>query len=837
VSDSSSIFGETRAKLQGTPPARERLRLPGLDGLRGISIVIVMLAHGLSTAGNPVGEWFLPATTGVKIFFVLSGFLITKLLLDEQDRTGRLDLPRFYARRALRIVPPLAGFLGVMALLQVAGRAEIGATDWIAAATFTLNFIKHNWTIGHLWSLAVEEQFYLFFPLLLAATEIRGTTALGFAGIVILPALRYAATIHLPGTHINLSGAAQVWPADFIACGCVLAIAAHNNRSRRILEIIRQPWCAALAALTIVTIEIRGNLYLLDPAVGFAIAVIVWWGTGTANSLVGRILNARPLVVLGTISYSLYLWQQYFLLNPNHSLLTMFPLSFGFAISAGALSHWLTERPLNRIRRRLAAHGSGVSATPIEGWTERFVGDPALWIQPEDRREFSGDRELGFGLIERWQEARRLVTGPAAGGFDGGHKTQLYVHSTVHPLYEPEKAPHAIVEAESIVLDFSKLYRARTLRFRPRYKTGSGQQYHRYRPGALIGSAAPAAEFSRACERVNWGLRRRKGLRLDLFSREHFQDIFGSYRYCDKAASCAYDEVIEHPVLFVTREGDESRNIFHSAADFLNAFETALVIGASRLDLEVVMLDNAPPAPFDHLWRRIFAPRHGVRRVRDFAARRVLFRRAIFSPPGYHSLFFVGVRGENPVPYRVGLLDAFAGLVLRAHGIVPRFEPTMGGGPLRATLVVRRPYETHKYMARRLANEEACLTALRSAGLEAQAVDFARHPIEEQIRIASETDILVGVHGAGLTHLLWMPPHGGLLEVDPANGRAWRCFRHLAIWAGREVAVIDEQEHRVPDGTLVTVDLARFEAAARELAARIHARRTATQRSAPVTPR
>jgi capsular polysaccharide biosynthesis protein len=146
-------------------------------------------------------------------------------------------------------------------------------------------------------------------------------------------------------------------------------------------------------------------------------------------------------------------------------------------------------------------------------------------------------------------------------------------------------------------------------------------------------------------------------------------------------------------------------------------------------------------------------------------------------------------------------------------------------GPLRATLVVRRPYETHKYMARRLENEEACAAALRSAGMEVQLVDFARHSLQEQIRIASETDIIAGVHGAGLTHLLWMPPHGGLLEVDPKGGDSWRCFRHLAAWTGREAVIINEQERPISGGTVVRVDPDRFEAAARDLGRRVQARR------------
>jgi len=464
------------------------------------------------------------------------------------------------------------------------------------------------------------------------------------------------------------------------------------------------------------------------------------------------------------------------------------------------------------------------------------VGDPALWFQPGDCREFPGDRDFGSALLERWRRVRRLVTAPSRGGRQDGPETRLHVHSTVHPFYETEKTPHAIVDAEHLVIDFSKLHPARTIRFRPRYKTGRGRQYHRYRPGALLGSAAPAGEFARPRPWAKWTRDRQPGLRLDLFSREHFQDIFDSYRCWEDVSAPVWDEVVEHPVLFVTREGDESRNLFHVATDLLNAIEASLIVGVARPDVEVVILDNAPPSPYDELWPRIIAPRRGVRRVGDFAGRRVLFRRAIFSPPGYHSFFFAGVRGENPVPQRVGLVDAFVGLILRAYGIDPHREPPRSG-PLRATLVLRRPYQGHRYMARRLANEEACVAVLRSAGLAVQAIDFACRPFEEQLRIAAETDILVGIHGAGLTHFLWMPPHGGLLEVDPESGGSWRCFRHLATWTGREAALIPEQQRWIPRGTRVTVDPPRFEAAVRNLAERVQARLAAARATAPLSPR
>jgi hypothetical protein len=136
-------------------------------------------------------------------------------------------------------------------------------------------------------------------------------------------------------------------------------------------------------------------------------------------------------------------------------------------------------------------------------------------------------------------------------------------------------------------------------------------------------------------------------------------------------------------------------------------------------------------------------------------------------------------------------------------------------------------------------NEAACVEALTAIGdVDVRLVDFARHSLAEQIRIARDTDLLIGIHGAGLTHLLWTPPHAGLLEIAPfippgvfsSGPRAgmdwtlWRVFPNLARWTGRPQAGIECVEQAVENGSEVTIDIDRLTAAARTLLAQVRQR-------------
>lgn len=150
----------------------EKGRIPCLDGLRAISILLVLGFHASGTEGFPSSEWLRSLLrhggVGVDVFFVISGFLITLLLFREQDRTGRISLCKFYIRRSLRILPAMFAYLAFVALLQAMGIASLSTIDWVVALTYTANFhgtFSHSaQPIEHLWSLSVEEHFYLIWP-------------------------------------------------------------------------------------------------------------------------------------------------------------------------------------------------------------------------------------------------------------------------------------------------------------------------------------------------------------------------------------------------------------------------------------------------------------------------------------------------------------------------------------------------------------------------------------------------------------------------------------------------------------------------------------------------
>lgn len=152
-------------------------RIPSLDGLRAISIVMVLVAHASGTRLFPVpasaGNLLGLGEFGVHVFFVISGFLITGLLLDELARTNRVDLRRFYLRRALRIFPPYYTYLAVVFLLALAGALQLAPRDMAHGLTYTSNYYPaRSWFLGHTWSLSVEEQFYLLWPAVLMLAEV-----------------------------------------------------------------------------------------------------------------------------------------------------------------------------------------------------------------------------------------------------------------------------------------------------------------------------------------------------------------------------------------------------------------------------------------------------------------------------------------------------------------------------------------------------------------------------------------------------------------------------------------------------------------------------------------
>jgi peptidoglycan/LPS O-acetylase OafA/YrhL len=315
-------------------------RMPSLDGLRAVSITLVVAGHWaeLRYRSDIAGTF---ANLGVRIFFIISGYLITTLLLKEEAKTSTIGLREFYVRRAYRILPAAIAF---MLPVFVIFWHELSWYHIAAAALYLANFdFSHPWFLGHLWSLSVEEQFYFLWPGVLKKWyPHRGAILCGV--IALAPVYRIAC--HLFGLH---GRADETFPAvaDILAIGCLLAIFAPR------MPQIKSAW-AALMAFPVVLVPVYVGLhhFHITPLLLFVLWPLMHLSiAGLLLHVVQRpywILNVPPVAWLGRISYSLYLWQQLFVFGQHPK-----PWYFVFfAVGMASISYYLIEQPMLRLRER-----------------------------------------------------------------------------------------------------------------------------------------------------------------------------------------------------------------------------------------------------------------------------------------------------------------------------------------------------------------------------------------------------------------------------------------------------------------------------------------------------
>jgi len=315
-------------------------RIPSLDGVRAIAISLVVMGHWAEVRfqSDMAGSF---ASLGRRIFFVLSGYLITVLLMKEYGKRSTIGLQRFYLRRAYRILPAAIVFMvPVFAIFW----HELRWYHMAAAALYVVNFdFGHPWFLGHLWSISVQEQFYFLWPSVLKKWY-RHRVAIVLAVIVFAPLYRVACHF------LQLHGRAdETFPAvaDILAIGCLLAFFSAR------LPKIGAGW-AALMVLPVGLVPVYVGmlrfhitpvlLFVLWPVMHFSIA-------GLLLHVVQRpywILNVKPVAWLGKISYSLYLWQQLFAYG-RHPRPWYFVL---LAVGMACASYYLVEQPMLRVRER-----------------------------------------------------------------------------------------------------------------------------------------------------------------------------------------------------------------------------------------------------------------------------------------------------------------------------------------------------------------------------------------------------------------------------------------------------------------------------------------------------
>ena len=296
--------------------ARARIYRPDLDGLRAIAVGLVMLTHAKWPRVNNGGD------AGVTAFFVLSGFLITNLLLGEFERTGRVDILAFYRRRVTRLAPAL---LGLLIFTLVLGFAVGLRSDWRLGLLSCLAYVS-NWVqvagvnidpLGHTWSLAIEEQFYLVWPALIVF--FRGRIILiALAGVLIGTFVRFVTV----GPFEYFS---TVTRADAILLGALLALTG-----------VRMPrWHGVLALVALIAFAAinRGH----DPTIGAAMVA-------TAIVIAARVDWLGVLAPIGRRAYSLYLWNWpmtllFGLIGPVAPLMTILVAEISYRLLEAPVMH------------------------------------------------------------------------------------------------------------------------------------------------------------------------------------------------------------------------------------------------------------------------------------------------------------------------------------------------------------------------------------------------------------------------------------------------------------------------------------------------------------------
>ncbi|HMG81447.1 MAG TPA: acyltransferase [Ferruginibacter sp.] len=347
--------------------------IPSLGGLRALSVMIVLISHiNVRSWGNKVIPFpfsmLLDGNFGVNIFFVISGFLITTLLIAEENATGTISLKNFYMRRIFRIFPAYYFVLFIYFLLALFSIVHFTTQSWLSSIFYYKYLVPGDYETAHFWSLSVEEHFYLVWPLVFLFFK---RQRVYFAiGVILLVFLCRFNTYYQWLPYPILSNWIFIFQrVDAIMIGCLCAM--YREPISRWIEKFTALKFAPLIFILVLLLNSRYSYSLnVDHKLhlGFImVPLAIGSSVGTiTNCLIGLVLlfsisqknwwynflNLPAMNYIGKLSYSLYLWQQIFLISDKLGVLSTFPINICCTIIAALLSYYFIETPFLKYKTR-----------------------------------------------------------------------------------------------------------------------------------------------------------------------------------------------------------------------------------------------------------------------------------------------------------------------------------------------------------------------------------------------------------------------------------------------------------------------------------------------------
>jgi len=363
-----------------TLTARPPTYVPTLDGWRAIAIVAVVVSHSsqLVQAGGLFPSRFAVTAfsnlrLGVDLFFAISGFLITRLFIQENARTGTLSLRGFYVRRAFRILPVIIVYLLVLALVSLRLPGLVAPWEFLATILFARNYLMH-W-VGHttqqFWSLSVEEHFYLLWPPTLAWLGSKKALRAAIFGVVAVATWRAVDGRYHLFTRLFSEDAGVLYRSDTrfdaLLAGAIAALA--FDQMHALFSRVRSfPVTACI--FTAIVVAVAAHAPALPSVLVVLFPLLILSTIFRPSSFTSRWLEARPLRWLGQLSYSVYVWQTLFLQVRAVSfswramgsspirVVGAYLLDLGLIFVCALVSNKIVEGPLRRKGRELAETGA-----------------------------------------------------------------------------------------------------------------------------------------------------------------------------------------------------------------------------------------------------------------------------------------------------------------------------------------------------------------------------------------------------------------------------------------------------------------------------------------------